>query len=218
MAKIHWRRRDWAMLLVFLLWLGWTWAVWRQAPFIKTFDTHIAWPLHQSPAWLQTGLVAYTQLGNSVPVTGITVVIGLLLVWRQQQRATLFFWVNTWGLAAYGNYFIKQLIQRPRPTAWRLIEIGGYSYPSGHSTTATVLVGSLLVIAYDQLQHRSLKRGLLVGGCALILLMMISRIVVGVHYPSDTVGGVLLGSCLLYLSTRLSQGQRIGPLTPKKVD
>lgn len=200
------------MGLLALFWLGWSWAVWQQATVITWFDQAIALPLHHSPAWFQTAMVQYTHLGDPHSITILTVIIGLVLILSRQSKGALFFWLNTWGLAGYGNYLVKQLIQRPRPTAWRLVQIGGYSYPSGHSTTTTVLIGSLLVIAFDLLKNRRLKQALFGLGAVIILLMMVSRIVVGVHYPSDTIGGLILGSCLTYLSMRLTTGHRSGQI------
>ncbi|MBU7447136.1 MULTISPECIES: phosphatase PAP2 family protein [Lactiplantibacillus] len=212
MKQRAWRHSDWAMAVIFLIWLCWTAAVWQRVTWLVQFDTHVANFWHASPQWFQRIMVGYTQLGNPHAITLITLLIGATIWLRHDQRATLFFWGNTWILAGYGNYLVKQVIQRPRPTAWRLLEIGGYSYPSGHSTTTTVLIGSLLVLAFDY-WHRQPKTNLLaVLGCAAILLMMISRVVVGVHYPSDTIGGLLLGSVLLYISTRLSGPYRHGPL------
>jgi len=212
----HWRPSDTIMSGVLLIWLAWTLAVAHTTTFIQGFDHTIALTLHHSPQWWQQLMVGYTQLGNPHSITIITLLVGLSLVFAHQPRTTLFFWLNVWVLGGYGNYFVKQLIQRPRPTAWRLVQIGGYSYPSGHSTTMTILIGSLLVIAWDLLKTPTLKRWLLGLGVVLIILMMVSRIIVGVHYPSDTVGGLLLGSCLLYLSTRLTTGYRTGPLILKK--
>lgn len=200
------------MELLALFWLGWSWAVWQQATVITWLDQAVALPLHHSPTWFQMAMVHYTHLGDPHSITILTVIIGLVLILGRQSKGALFFWLNTWGLAGYGNYLVKQLVQRPRPTAWRLVKIGGYSYPSGHSTTTTVLIGSLLVIAFDLLKNRRLKQGLFGLGAVIILLMMVSRIVVGVHYPSDTIGGLILGSCLTYLSMRVTTGHRSGQI------
>lgn len=212
----HWRRADSYMTFVFLGWLAWTVAVWQSPAWLTALDTSIANWLHHTPAWFQTSMVWYTQLGNPHIITGITLMIGLGLIIGHQSKAAVFFWVNTWLLAGYGNYLVKQLIQRPRPTAWRLVEIGGYSYPSGHSTTTTVLVLSLLVIAFEHWQNPVVKRWLFAGGLLIILLMMTSRIVVGVHYPSDTIGGALLGSCITYVSARLTAHHRQGNFNFKR--
>ncbi|WP_047999356.1 phosphatase PAP2 family protein [Lactiplantibacillus herbarum] len=215
MKQLHWRHADTWMLGLAVAWLFWTGAVWQHATWLSTFDTTVANFWHHSPAWFQQAMVFYTQFGNPTMVTIITLIIAGLLWIKHQPRAAIFVAFNTWILAGYGNYLIKQLIARPRPTAWRLVQIGGYSYPSGHSTTTTILIGSLLVIAFDHWRNRTALNWVTGFGCLLVLLMMISRVVVGVHYPSDTIGGLLLGCLLLYISTRLSTPYRFGPLKQK---
>lgn len=214
--SVNWRRRDGGMLALLLFWLFWSWSVWQRAGWLTSFDRQVALALHHSPQWFQQAMLTYTLFGNPHSVTLITLVIGLALIVGRHPRSALFFWLNTWLLAACGNYWIKQLIQRPRPTAWRLTNIGGFSYPSGHATTTTVLIGSLLVIAYDLLKRPAVRRWLLGTGVVLIGLMLVSRVIVGVHYPSDVLGGAMFGSLLLYASARLSRGHRTGPVQFRK--
>lgn len=215
MTHAKWRASDTWMLGLFILWLIWTVLVAQSAGIIHLFDQSIALPLHHSPQWFQQLMVGYTKLGNPHSITIITLILGGALWLFRQPRATLFLWINTWILGGYGNYFVKQIIERPRPTAWRLVQIGGFSYPSGHSTSTTMLIGSLIVIGWTLYPKSTTKWWLLGIGLILILLMMMSRIIVNVHYPSDTLGGFMLGSCLLYLSTRLTTGYRTGPLKPQ---
>ncbi|RRK09797.1 PAP2 family protein [Lactiplantibacillus garii] len=212
----RWHRRDTAMLLLFLFWLYWAYAVWSRTAWLVSFDHGVANWLHHTPAWFQSAMLTYTLFGNPHSMTVIIIVVTLILIIGRQTKSAVFFVVNAALLAAYGNYFIKQIIERPRPTAWRLTNIGGFSFPSGHATTTTVLIGSLLVIAYDLLQNSVVKRWLLGLGLVAIGLMMVSRVIVGVHYPSDVVGGAILGSLLLYVSTRLTTGHRTGQLHFKK--
>lgn len=212
----YWHRRDTAMLGLFALWLYWVFAVWSQSTWIHHFDRGVALSLHHTPAWFQSAMLTYTLFGNPHSMTIIIVIVTLLLIIFRQSKGAVFFAINAGLLAAYGNYFIKQIIQRPRPTAWRLTNIGGFSFPSGHATTTTVLIGSLLVLAYDLIKNQTLKRWLLGLGILLIGLMLVSRVIVGVHYPSDVLGGAVLGSLLLYVSTRLTTGHRTGNFHFKK--
>lgn len=207
---IRWRRQDSAMLALFFFWLYWVYAVWSKADWLVSFDHHVALTLHQLPQGLQSGLLAYTLVGNPHSMTLIIIGVSVLLIVLRQTKSAVFFAINAGLLAAYGNYLVKQLIMRPRPTAWRLTNIGGFSFPSGHATTTTVLVGSLLVLAYDWLNNPTVKHWLLGAGIIVIALMLISRVVVGVHYPSDVLGGTMLGALLLYVSTRLTSGHRTG--------
>lgn len=90
-------------------------------------------------------------------------------------------------------YIIKHLIKRNRPNIKRLTYEKGYSYISGHAFTSTFFYGLVAVLVYLDNISISLKIGLFVSLFLLILTIIYSRIYLGVHYLSDTIGGFLLG-------------------------
>lgn len=95
----------------------------------------------------------------------------------------------TQGLVALA----KGLFERPRPAANEAIaDAGGYSFPSGHSATAAALFGALALVAliYGRGRSRIAAAVVLVGLAAAIGL---GRVVLAAHYPSDVLGGWLLG-------------------------
>ena len=89
---------------------------------------------------------------------------------------------------------IKLLVARPRPAVEHLQAVSGYSFPSGHATQAAAFWVSLLLAVRPLL---SAGAGVRAGGVRVRadrgLAVCASRIVLGVHYPSDVVAGVLLG-------------------------
>lgn len=88
--------------------------------------------------------------------------------------------------------FIKNIFERQRPEIHRLIEVSGLSFPSGHSTSATIMYLTLGLIAINVLQKTS-KYIILFISMLGILIITTSRIYLGVHYPTDTMAAVCLG-------------------------
>jgi undecaprenyl-diphosphatase len=95
---------------------------------------------------------------------------------------------------------IKRLLQHPRPTIVPyLVEFSGFSYPSGHALVATATYGTLSVIACGYVRQRRGRIAIRSIAWTLAGLVAISRVYLGVHYPSDVLGGVLIGIACLYI-------------------
>ena len=101
------------------------------------------------------------------------------------------------------NQGLKFIIQRPRPTEYRLINQGGYSFPSGHSMVSMAFYGFLIYLIYHKVQNQYLKSILCIGLSMLILFIGISRIYLGVHYASDVIGGFIFSVGYLMVFTKL---------------
>lgn len=145
-----------------------------------------------------------TKLGNESTI--IVLVILLLILFKSEQLLILFS-----ALASVvSNQLIKHIIMRPRPDVLKLIEQGGYSFPSGHSMIAIAVYGLLLYFVNVKIKNKYLKYGLSFLLVLLILSIGISRIYVGVHYASDVFGGFLLATveliALIALVKRRSRG------------
>ena len=129
-----------------------------------------------------------------------------IIIWVS--ALVLFFLYKKWKIEAAllaGNLalhgilikLIKLLYQRSRPSILHLVEEGGYSFPSGHSMATAIVVGTLIIIVQQRMQNQQIKR--LVQGLLLlfILTIMASRVYLGVHYPTDVIGGALMGFAIL---------------------
>jgi undecaprenyl-diphosphatase len=90
---------------------------------------------------------------------------------------------------------IKNYIDWPRPeVVTQLIQVSGLSYPSGHSLAAASLYLTVAILACRHLQRTGHQIAILAMTVEIILLVGISRICLGVHYPSDVASGISLGA------------------------
>lgn len=97
---------------------------------------------------------------------------------------------------------LKYIFQRPRPDqVFHLISQGGFSFPSGHSLTIMLVYGVLiLLLRRDFLtKNKAVTNGLTAAISCYIFLIGFSRIYVGVHYPTDVLGGWLLSLFILWI-------------------
>lgn len=135
-----------------------------------------------------------TTCANTLTI--ICLVIILLLIIKDKYRYIL-------GIATIStvliNQLLKNIIMRPRPDHMRLIKESGYSYPSGHSMISIAVYGFLIYYVYHKIKNKKLKIFLIILLTSLIVLIGLSRIYVGVHYPSDVLGGYVLSLLVLLL-------------------
>jgi undecaprenyl-diphosphatase len=151
-------------------------------------------------AWLTDFAKILTYLGSTPVVYGVLILAALLAVRRHR------YWEAALALAAMIvgqliRYGISVLVARPRPprTDW-LTSASGYAFPSGHSTNAVLAWGLVVAVLWPwlaQRRHRATAIGIAV---VVALIVGATRAYLGVHWPSDVLGGWALGCTLLTLS------------------
>ncbi len=97
------------------------------------------------------------------------------------------------------NQALKIIVQRPRPTEYRIINETGYSFPSGHSMVSMAFYGFLIYLIYKNIKNKYLKISLIIILSLLIIMIGISRIYLGVHYTSDVCAGFLVSLSYLII-------------------
>ena len=97
------------------------------------------------------------------------------------------------------NQALKIIVQRPRPTEYRIINETGYSFPSGHSMVSMAFYGFLIYLIYKNIKNKYLKISLTIILSLLIIMIGISRIYLGVHYTSDVCAGFLVSLSYLII-------------------
>ena len=129
----------------------------------------------------------------------VVIIIGIILLLIKSLREKYGVKFAIAALSSTALYQImKYIFQRPRPDlALRLIKQGGYSFPSGHSMNCLVSYGILIYLLLRYCENRRLAKLLSFGLGLLIILIGFSRVYVGVHYPTDIIGGWSLGIAVL---------------------
>ena len=147
--------------------------------------------LHDRPALLRT-FELISHLGRPVTL-GVIVSIASIFVWRRGQRRLAVFLVVTVVGGGLVDSAVKILVDRPRPAVDHpVITAFGKSFPSGHAMSATVTYGALLLAFLPVLPGRR-RTVAVVATVALILAIGSSRLVLGVHFLTDVIGGYVLG-------------------------
>lgn len=95
------------------------------------------------------------------------------------------------------NQVLKNILQRPRPDGFRLINESGYSFPSGHSMVSMAFYGLFIYLAYTKIENKNLRSIVCILLSILVVLIGFSRIYLGVHYASDVLGGFLISMSYL---------------------
>ncbi|HEO2314383.1 TPA: phosphatase PAP2 family protein [Streptococcus agalactiae] len=140
-----------------------------------------------------------TVIGNTVSQIAIaimSVTFCYLKKWYPQAR---FIAVNA-IISGICILSLKLIFQRVRPTLPHLVFAGGYSFPSGHSMGTFMIFGSIIILLQYYMPNSIWK--LLCQGILglLIFLIGLSRIYLGVHFPTDVLAGFMLAYGILNLT------------------
>lgn len=196
------QRRYWLIAAAIVLTAGFAMlAANVQSGFASAADEGIRSSFHDwasSSATLFFSLV--THAGSSVvlfPLAGGACIV----LWRVHQRRPAYFLAFTMAGSIVLENGLKYLFQRPRPEPFfGLPAPESFSFPSGHALFATCLFGGLAIIAgrADGVAWRILP------SCVAVILVGavgLSRVYLGMHYPSDVLGGILIGTAWVLIAS-----------------
>ncbi|MDR6789369.1 undecaprenyl-diphosphatase [Sphingomonas sp. BE138] len=146
------------------------------------------------PAWLHEAMVEITALGSGTILTCVVVAVaGLLLVQRMWLTAVLVLAATLIGSTVAGQ--AKYWVGRPRPELVdHLVQVTGLSFPSGHATNSAIIYLTLAGLVAQVARGRVVRRYVLGLAAVLVGAIGISRVYLGVHWPSDVLAGWCAGT------------------------
>lgn len=148
---------------------------------------------HRSP-WLTHLMRGVTNLGSSRVLVPLVIAVGALL-WRRRRTARPFLaLVATWAGAVSLQLIVKALVGRPRPRIGALVSASGSAFPSGHATQAAAVYVMLAAVVAPRTRSRAARVGVWTVSSIIVGTVAISRLYLGVHWLTDVVGGLLLGT------------------------
>ena len=168
---------------------------------ITSFDQSILMFLRQpenlheprGPAWLHQAAIDITALGGGTVITLVSGAV-ILFFWLQRKYGLMILVIVSISGGALLTTFLKDRFQRERPSLVpHLAEVTSPSYPSGHSTLSTITFLTLASLLARSTKNKSEKIYFIVLAVLLSFFIGLSRIYLGVHYPTDVLAGWCTG-------------------------
>jgi membrane-associated phospholipid phosphatase len=132
------------------------------------------------------------------------------LVWRRSAWWTALWLAATCALGALLQQALKALVDRPRPVWPDPVDSAGYAaFPSGHAMTATVVCGLLLWLLHRHGTGRVVWRTAMTVAVVSVVGVGLTRVWLGVHWPSDVVGGWVLGAFVVAVAVGVYERRRV---------
>ena len=134
-----------------------------------------------------------------IPVIISWVLIVAFIFYRKQWKMESYLMLGNLALAGILIVTFKNIYQRPRPEILHLVEEKGFSFPSGHSLAVTIMVGTLIVILSQRIKNTVWRKIVQILLSLYIFSVLVSRIYLGVHYPSDVIASLCVGLGVLFM-------------------
>jgi len=142
----------------------------------------------------------FTFIGSGTAITALLAFIMILFYFVLKHRSELILLLGVLVGSALLNYLLKIIFHRARPDINRLIAVSGYSFPSGHSMAAFTMYGILTFLLWKHIPSQRGRICLIIFSVFMIAMIGLSRIYLGVHYPSDVLGGFFVSTTWLIFS------------------
>lgn len=170
-------------------------------------DQAVLLGIHQvhSP-WLDALVASTTDIGGLIGVVILTLLAVGLLCLARKYRAVVQLLIGVGG-AGLTNVLLKNMFERARPDLWQwLVHESSYSFPSGHAMASSALAMSVVLILW----HTRWRWGAVAAAALYTVYVGLTRLYLGVHYPSDIIGAWIISAAWVVLASMV-----IGTIKPR---
>lgn len=159
---------------------------------ITEFDSTVTQAVEISrQPWLTDAMLVITRIADPVNIISLISLLVIYLTWKKRYKdASLSLFAISLG--AYLQYFIKDMTSIPRPSD-SLVDTFYSSFPSGHTTMATIFFTLLIIVFFDSFKKIYIRNIFFVVSVLFILTIGMSRVYVRAHFPSDVLAGFSVG-------------------------
>ena len=177
------------------------WGVYFESSWVKSFDLSWIERIQGSVSESKTAfLMTLTELGNIRLIIVLTIIIALVLFFKRRYAEGLWLGGTILFCAAIMGKILKETFDRDRPQFMQLVERSTESFPSGHATATTIfygLIGLVIVLAATKAWKKFVAGFITL---AWIVFILVTRVYLGVHFPTDVIAGFLYGMASVFLS------------------
>ncbi|SFJ43252.1 undecaprenyl-diphosphatase [Paenibacillus sp. UNC496MF] len=171
---------------------------------LEQFDTSI---IRTVQGWESDALTSVaktlSKIGSSSVVIPAVLVLAVFLAVVLRHRKELVLLIGGMLGSTLLNDALKPIYKRARPDIHRIVEEQGYGFPSGHSMAAFTFYFLATYLLWRHLPNRGWRAALLVFSGIMIVSIGLSRVYLGVHYPTDILAGYWVSACWVTLCVRL---------------
>ena len=170
---------------------------------MRSIDNNILMWLHE---YTQFFMVYFFEFVTLMGGWQMVILISIILLIIERDKIQVLLIPSITVMSVIINETIKNVIMRPRPNVMALSHASGYSMPSGHSLTAVVFYGLIIIFLVAKIKDKKYRKLINVLLTVLITLIGFSRVYLRVHYFSDVVAGLALGLMIVTVVYNIKVG------------
>ncbi|WP_243385125.1 phosphatase PAP2 family protein [Bacillus kexueae] len=170
-----------------------------QHPSVQHFDEQVVLLVEEwRTPLLTTWMIFFTYVGSIKVMGPITMLLAFIFLLNRKLIEIVFLFMTFFSVRLV-NTFLKLLFERERPSFDRVMESGGFSFPSGHAMNSIAVFGFILILLLQITKNKIVKVLITFMVVILVLFIGLSRVYVGVHYPTDILAGFFAGGSWLLI-------------------